>query len=236
MQNKKSLLKRLLFLYVALFLVIITGVVHSLLGDFGRGAADGMEIGARIAQRIQQGDPRKIYLLSDVRLIDDIGQQDPLTVGNIRIDPVITRLNLIVDEPTDNVSPLGIAFHSIGGSPWIYAVTMLLPLFYLAIIVLMILIIHSLRRSIREERTLDRRNVWYLRAIGLLTILSEVVYSLLSRTMNLRAAELLTPDGITVDTSLHLSYSMFIMGLLILFSAEVFAIGRNLSEEQKLTI
>ena len=29
---------------------------------------------------------------------------------------------------------------------------------------------------------------------------------------------------------------MIIMGILILFSAEVFAIGQNLSEEQKLTI
>lgn len=37
----------------------------------------------------------------------------------------------------------------------------LCPLLYLAIIVLMFVIIHSLRRSIREERTLDKRNVWY---------------------------------------------------------------------------
>ena len=29
---------------------------------------------------------------------------------------------------------------------------------------------------------------------------------------------------------------MIIMGILILFAAEVFAIGQNLSEEQKLTI
>ncbi len=36
----------------------------------------------------------------------------------------------------------------------------------MAIVVLMFLIIHSIRRSIREEHTLDRRNVWYLRAIG----------------------------------------------------------------------
>ena len=94
---------------------------------------------------------------------------------------------------------------------------MLCPLLYLAIIVLMFVIIHSLRRSIREERTLDKRNVWYLRAIGMLTIVTELISD-------------------TVDAGFHVSYAMIIMGILILFAAEVFAIGQNLSEEQKLTI
>ena len=39
-----------------------------------------------------------------------------------------------------------------------------------------------------------------------------------------------------VNTSFHVSYSIIIMGILIHFAAEVFAIGQNLSEEQKLTI
>ena len=51
-----------------------------------------------------------------------------------------------------------------------------------------------------------------------------------------RAAELLAGNGYAVDTGFHVSYSMVIMGILILFAAEVFAIGQNLSEEQKLTI
>ena len=38
------------------------------------------------------------------------------------------------------------------------------------------------------------------------------------------------------DAGFHVSYAMIIMGILILFAAEVFAIGQNLSEEQKLTI
>ncbi len=236
MQNKKSLLKRLLFLYVALFLVIGTGVIHSLLGDFGRGAADGMEMGARIAEKLQQGNPRLIYLLGDVRIIGNGESSAPIHNGAIEIEPFVTRMNFIVDEPAEGVSPLGIAFRSVGGSPWIYAFAMLIPLFLLAVIVLMVMIIHSLRRSIREERPLDRRNVWYLRSIGVLTILTELLNGLLGRAMNLRAAELLAGSSLTVDTTLDLSYTTIIMGILILFSAEVFAIGQNLSEEQKLTI
>ena len=236
MQNKKSLLKRLLFLYIALFLVIATGLVHSLLGDFGRGAADGMEMGTRIAEKLQQGDPRMIYLLGDVHIIDDSKNSSPIRNGAVEIEPVVTRMDLIVDEPAETVSPLGIAFHAVGGSPWIYLFALLIPLFLLAVIILMVIIIRSVRRSIRGERPLNRRNVWYLRSIGMLTILIELANSLFNHIMNLRAAELLANSGYTVDTGFDLSYSMVIMGILILFAAEVFAIGQNLSEEQKLTI
>lgn len=236
MQNKKSLLKRLLFLYIALFLVVATGIVHNVLGDFGRGAADGMEMGTRIAEKLQQGNPRQIYLLGDVHIVGNGESGAPIRNGAIEIEPVVTRMNLIVDEPAEEVSPLGIAFRSVGGSPWLYAFALLIPLFLLAVIVLMVMIIHSLRRSIREERPLDRRNVWYLRSIGLLTILMELINGLMSHAMNLRAAELLAGSNLTVDTTLDLSYTTIIMGILILFSAEVFAIGQNLSEEQRLTI
>ena len=122
------------------------------------------------------------------------------------------------------------------GSAWLYALVLLCPLLYLAIIVLMFVIIHSLRRSIREERTLDKRNVWYLRAIGMLTIVTELISDTVDWVMNSRAAELLAGSGYTVDAGFHVSYAMIIMGILILFAAEVFAIGQNLSEEQKLTI
>lgn len=236
MQNKKSLLQRLLFLYIALFLVIAAGLVHGLLGTFGRGVADGMEMGAKIAEKLQQHDPRMIYLLSNVPIREKIDNSSPIRVDNTEITPIVSRMDLLVDKPASNISPVAIAFRSIGGSPWMYAFTMLIPLFLLAIIVLMILIIHSLRRSIREERPLDKRNVWYLRSIGLLTILTELISSLIGYAMNLQAERLLAGSKWMVASSFELSYSTIIMGILILFSAEVFAIGQNLSEEQKLTI
>ena len=74
-------------------------LVHSLLGDFGRGAADGMEMGTRIAEKLQQGDPRMIYLLGDVHIIDDSKSSSPIRNGAVEIEPVVTRMDLIVDEP-----------------------------------------------------------------------------------------------------------------------------------------
>lgn len=113
---------------------------------------------------------------------------------------------------------------------------MLEMLAYIAVIVLMFLIIHSIRRSIREERTLDRRNVWFLRTIGFLTIFAELSTDFTAWCMKSRAAELLAGTDIGVDTTFTVSYSTIIMGILIIFTAEVFAVGQNLSEEQKLTI
>ncbi len=238
MQNKKTLLQRLLVIYITFFIVLVASIAHSVLTDFTRGAAEGVELGEDIAEKWSSGTPRMIYMLDNIRITetpDDAIRIAPATPG-AEVRAEVKRLGLVVEEPAPGASPLSLAFRSIGGSGWLYALVLLGPLFYAVIIVLMFMIIHSLRRSIREERTLDRRNVWYLRSIGLLTIAAELIGSAVDWGMSRRAAELLAGNGYAVDTGFHVSYSMVIMGILILFAAEVFAIGQNLSEEQKLTI
>ena len=225
MQNKKSLLQRLLVIYITFFIVLVASIAHGILPNFSRGAAEGAELGNDIAEKWKSGVPRMIYMLGDIRV-----------TGQPEIKANVRKLALVVEQNAPGTSPLGLAFRSIGGSAWLYALVLLCPLLYLAIIVLMFVIIHSLRRSIREERTLDKRNVWYLRAIGMLTIVTELISDTVDWVMNSRAAELLAGSGYTVDAGFHVSYAMIIMGILILFAAEVFAIGQNLSEEQKLTI
>ena len=219
MQNKRPLLQRLLVIYVAFFIVLAVSIAHSLLPNFTKGFGQGTELGKEIAAEWMQGNPCAFYLLSDVAV--------QATAG---------CLELLVVEEAPGATPLGMAFRSIGGTPWLYALTMLNALVYPAIIVLMCIIIRSLRRSIRNECTLDRRNTRYLRAIGVLTILSELCGDLSAWWMNRRAAEVLAGTGLEVDTGFAVSYGTIIMGILVLFAAEVFAIGQQLSEEQKLTI
>ena len=229
MQNKKSLLQRLLVIYITFFIVLVASIAHGILPNFSRGAAEGAELGNDIAEKWKSGVPRMIYMLGDIRVT---GQPETAVeiaaAPGVEIKANVRKLALVVEQNAPGTSPLGLAFRSIG--------VMLCPLLYLAIIVLMFVIIHSLRRSIREERTLDKRNVWYLRAIGMLTIVTELISDTVDWVMNSRAAELLAGSGYTVDAGFHVSYAMIIMGILILFAAEVFAIGQNLSEEQKLTI
>ena len=237
MQNKRPLLQRLLVIYVAFFIVLAVSIAHSLLPNFTKGFGQGTELGKEIAAEWMQGNPCAFYLLSDVAVHAPVplGEADSTATGR-RVQATAGCLELLVVEEAPGATPLGMAFRSIGGTPWLYALTMLNALVYPAIIVLMCIIIRSLRRSIRNECTLDRRNTRYLRAIGVLTILSELCGDLSAWWMNRRAAEVLAGTGLEVDTGFAVSYGTIIMGILVLFAAEVLAIGQQLSEEQKLTI
>lgn len=237
MQNKKSLLQRLLFIYITFFIVLIASIAHSLVPNFSKGYVAGSEMGNEIAKNWLSGTPRMIYMLGNIPVLE---QQEVIAANEgalaASVKASVSRINLVVEQDAPGASVLSLAFRSLGGQIWIYALMMLGTLAYIAIIVLMFLIIHSLRRSIREECPLARRNIWLLRTIGLLTIFTELSHALIGWSMNSKAAELLAGSGYTVDTSFPLSYSTIILGILILFAAEVFAIGQNLSEEQKLTI
>ena len=235
MQNKKPMLQRMLAIYVIFFAVLATGLAHSVWPNFSKGYDEGAVIGRDIARNWASGAPRSIFTLFEVPL----SAKTPVRLdgAGIRLVPTTRRIDLAADLPADaGSSPLHLALSSIGGNPWFYLITVFRALAFVAIVVLMFLIIHSIRRSIREEHTLDRRNVWYLRAIGSLTILTELLDDVMTWRMSVRAAELLAPYGEAIDTAFHVSYANIILGILVLFTAEVCAIGQNLSEEQKFTI
>ncbi len=239
MQNKKSLLQRMLVIYITFFVVLAAGLAHSLWPNFSRGYNEGAIMGQDIARSLAKGEPRQIFLLGEIPLVHKTAfpVEGLDSLSPVRIIPEVRRVSLTVDRPADpGTGPLRLAFSSVGGSPLFYLLTMLEVVAYIAIVVLMFLIIHSIRRSIREERTLDRRNIWYLRTIGCLTILAELSTSFTAWRMKVRAAELLAGTNLDIDTTFMVSYPTIIMGVIIFFTAEVFAIGQNLSEEQRLTI
>lgn len=236
MQNKKSLLQRLLVIYITFFIVLVVSIAHSIVPEFSRNYDKGSKMGEDIAKKWLSGTPRMIYMLGDVEVSGLPEFQIEGLPEGITAQGSVRNINLIVEQDSEGISAMGLAFRSIGGSIWLYVLVMLGSFSYLAIIVLMFVIIHSIRRSIREEAPLSKRNVWCLRTIGMLTILTELCRDVVDWSLSSRAAELLASSGYTVDTLFHVSYANIIMGILILFSAEVFAIGQNLSEEQKLTI
>ena len=43
MQNKKSLLQRLLVIYITFFIVLVASIAHGILPNFSRGAAEGQK-------------------------------------------------------------------------------------------------------------------------------------------------------------------------------------------------
>ena len=70
MQNKKTLLQRLLVIYITFFIVLVASIAHSVLTDFTRGAAEGVELGEDIAEKWSSGTPRMIYMLDNIRITE----------------------------------------------------------------------------------------------------------------------------------------------------------------------
>lgn len=106
---------------------------------------------------------------------------------------------------------------------------------WMAIIVLIALIINSMRCSIRDQRPLPSRNILYMRLIGgsvILNVLIEWVVLHLGHRMVALASNGMPEAFARVIPD----YTTAMLGLLIVFAAEIFAVGSRLSEEQKLTI
>lgn len=236
MQNKKIYLQRLLVIYVAFFAVLLAGFAWDIVPNLTHGVEEGARMGHEIAAGYEQAQPQAQYMLWNIPIrnaqseVIDTDEEQRTILGEI------STLSLAVKEPADERSTMHMAFAAIGNSVLIYALMIGSALCFPIIIVLMYFIIRSVRRSIREELPLGRNNVWLLRAIALLTILTELMSQGGIWLMNNKAAEVLAGSGYEVNTTLQLNFGTLIMGLLLLFAAEVFEIGRELGEEQRLTI
>lgn len=234
--NRTSYLRRLLAIYIALFAVLIVSFVAEVIPGMTQGVKEGTELGSELAEVYDSPDPRSIYMLWNI----PIRQSESLAIDNPNAEREITgfisNLTMQVKEPSSERTPMQLAFAAIGNSPWIYALMILSAMAYPAIVVLMFLIIRSVRHSIREQQPLGNANAILLRTIALLTILSEIFNSIGSWLMVRRASEVLVGTAYTVDTTFQLNYGVLVMGILLLFAAEVFKIGRDLGEEQRLTI
>lgn len=236
MQHKSTYLRRLLAIYIAFFVVLIVGLTLDVAPGVLQGMKAGTSMGQDLSAQLGQSTPQSSYLLFNCPLQQPEAMPIETTDTLRRVIALPSTMSFHVTEPAGNHSMWWYAFAAVGGSPWVYWMTVAASLSFLVIIVLMWLIIRSVRRSIREEIPLEKRNVWHLRLIALLTIFSELCNSFSAWMMNNRAAELIADSAYTVNTSFQVSYATLIMGLLILFAAELTAIGRDLGEEQKLTI
>ena len=155
MQNKRPFLQRLLIIYIAFFGALVAGLALEFLPGFSQGYADGDEISMDLAKNWGSGTPRLIYMLENIRVKE--GPQTSIelpTAPDMKIGTKIRNIGMVVEQEAPGASIVGLAFRSLGGSGWIYASVMLTLVAYLTIVALMFLIINSVRRSIREERTL----------------------------------------------------------------------------------
>lgn len=229
MQNKKRLHKHLLLIYIIYFAALIVGFAASFVPDFSRGwrdAQDTLEI------EIPQGGIRSYYVSAPV--VRKAGEPDRDRGAAATVEPTISRIDLRVQ--VDEAYTLLNAFKVMGNNVYCYLLMVITGLSYLTILVLIALIINSLRKSIRDEQPLRHSNILRTRAIGILILVAELSEALMKYISNTEAARLLEGTSFEVVGTFPLSYWNVIVGILFLFMAEVFSLGTQLSEEQKLTI
>lgn len=240
MKNKQAQLKRLMALFVLFLALLAVGFIHSMAGDFGRGFVAGMEAGESIGKEWTPQSRDYTYLIPDVRIDEEFrpAAQDSAAANRSGREVMIQRnaVTLKVRHSAGDLSPMAASMRVVGDNPMVFYSALIILLSRAAIIILMIVIILSLKRSIREERPMERANILYMRLIGGLLILSELMDAAGTRLIRSHAAEVLADYGLRVDDSFSISYWNLMMAVMVLFAAEVFAIGQRLSEDQQLTI
>ena len=234
--DKHTLNRRLQLIYVCYFVILIAGFLHNYLPTFKWGFMAGVDAAQEELELSKQGISKYWYLFPmKAAIMDDSGSM--LETGNADVAVEVNAYDALATvsvctTDADNDATLKMVA---GYSRKTTCASILISLSWLAILVLIGMIINSLRRSIRDQRTLPDSNILYMRIIGCLIIVSELLGAA-SYHFGQKAVETLAVGRIEFISSFPIEYGSIVLGLLVLFSAEVFAIGTMLSEEQKLTI
>ena len=229
MQNKRRLYKHLMIIYVFYFVALVIGFLSTIAPSFSSGWREAQQT---MDTDFTQGDVRTYYVYAPLRAsgselpaVEGVGANTSVSVDNV-------RLRVTVPEKYTVSNTLKV----MANNGFAYLLSMLTGVAYLAVLILIALIINSLRKSIRDEQPLRHGNIGRTRAIGILMLVAALSESFM-KYINIReAATLLQGSALQVDTTFPLNYWNIIVGILMLFMAEVLVVGTQLSEEQKLTI
>lgn len=227
MRTKQKILRRIRTFYILFFVVIVASVVLSVTGnDFMTGFNDSIRDTQLTGNKLHTK-----HLFSLVNRTADRDHDIPVVVApdssiiaQARIQSFDLRI-ISTQKSGNNATTITsglLMFAAIAA--------------YLAIFIIIFIILNSLRSSVKTENVFERRNILFTRAIGILIICASVCLSLSSYCDAQYAATFMTGNSLVVNTSLSFTFSDIIMGILILFIAEVFAIGYDISQEQQFTI
>lgn len=240
--QKKSLRRHLLFIYVGYFLALAIGFIHSFVPNVSSSWSAGWNAATEdIQMQEKHGIDQQTFFMT-VRLKEPVSEnllssktQHAIETryASVTAEAEYTSVNLYV-KTSDKSDPELVRQLKKAN----YSLLLFIPalLAKLAILILVALIINILRKSVRDEQPLPKRIITYTRIIAALLILSEICTALGAYIYHHAAQILLEGTALQVDATFPLNYWNIFMAILVLFSAEVFSIGSQLSEEQKLTI
>ena len=231
MKSQKTILHRVVALYIIFFVVIAISLVRT----FSRFSGEAFNTGRNDVWRmLYENHDRKVDLLYDLPTATSIIDFDmPLSADSCNVVTVNarpSRLDVQVTYPIDDSD------HTLSLHSYSIALGLLATAIYFAVFVILFIILGSLRKSIRSNDVFSRRNIALTRTIALLLIIASLMFSLVAWMEIRSVADLLAQTNFPLNKAFPFDFGEIIMGVLIFVIAEIFSIGSSLSEEQNLTI
>ena len=231
MKSQKTILRRLVALYVIFFVVIVVSLVRT----FSRFSGEAFNTGRNDVWRmLDEKTDRNVDLIYDLPTSTSILDFDiPIyndPNGNIIINARPSKLDVEVSCPV-NQNPRSLKLHSYSTLLGFLATAV-----YFTVFVILFIIIGSLRRSIRSNNVFSRRNIALTRAIAIMIIAASLLFSLVAWLEIRSVSQYFALGTYPLNTAFPFDFGEIIMGVLIFVIAEIFSIGYSISEEHKLTI
>lgn len=236
-KEKRSLNRRLLGIYICYFVILGVGFMHSFAPTFSIAFDEGWDRATRNIELERQGIENKTMMFSVKPSAFNgwVGLESDSEHVGIRANVCEAMVEIEIDDCSKVDSGIE-AFLTRKYNTTLY-IEFTRIFAWLAILILSACIINSLRKSIRDGRTLADSNITMTRMIGILIIAAELLSAWELHIGHVAVGEVMRANtALSVESTFPVDYSNFVFGLLVIFAAEVFAIGARLSEEQEYTI
>ena len=223
MQHKKRIYKRLMVIYIIYFLALSFGLMSDFMSNFY----------PNHERRDATAWDKFEYLVTA-----------PLNTSadaRIRIEGLAPNITASIDQihlrvRTEEELTFLKSLEMLGNSKLAFILLILTEVGAISMFVLFAVIINSMRKAIRDEKPIGHANIVRTRWIGSLMILCVLCNSGIQYINSQQAVELLGDTQFEVLTNFQFDYWNTIIAILFIFMGELFSIGQQLTEEQKLTI
>lgn len=233
-KNNNNILKRVRVLYWVLF-IFITIVVAANVYAFASGFSHGV---AMSVKNMEKGYSAEAVLDYDIhngaRYIDfpiNVGTSSDSSIvmcARVHSYDIITK-----GKPGAELYSPGKTTSSVLTFAWLFC--------YIAIFILLFNVLGSIKNSLKRNTVFSRRIIGYTRWVGALLITASLLSEAATYLSHMHTAYMIGKIGASGALELSYAFSVssvteIITGVMVLFLAEVFAIGYDMTEEQKLTI